>query len=280
MSSIRYRRTTTRLRDLRVAANLHALELARRLEWSPSKVSRLETGQRPPHITDVTDYLRALGVSGYAERQVLDLLLAESAPHWWWRRGLAATPDWRDAVDLEARATTVTTYAPALVPEILRTTEYAAAVVACRHALTPGRPNNRRVGLATGRQLTLFARENVDVTVLIDEPALHRRVVSPLEQRAQLKHLRTMAETIDLRVIPFDRMHPGLVTGAFTLCAFRDEPTTVHTDGDQPAIDTPEEITEYRALTATLLAAALTRTETATLLTHLTDTDQRVLAHA
>ncbi|MER7980421.1 helix-turn-helix transcriptional regulator [Streptomyces sp. NPDC095817] len=43
----------SRLREIRKDAGLTSTELARRLDWYPSKVSRIEHARTPPAITDI-----------------------------------------------------------------------------------------------------------------------------------------------------------------------------------------------------------------------------------
>ncbi|WP_018686636.1 helix-turn-helix domain-containing protein [Actinokineospora enzanensis] len=265
-TSTRYRRTTTQLRKLRLDAGLSALTVAERLNWCPSKLTRIELGRRDLRPDDVAEYLRVVGAKATERKSILRGLLAETAAHWWWNRHLEVPDAWRDAVDLESRAASVTVYASTLLPEVVQTADYAAAVLANSHPEMDESARHRRVTLTMSRQLVLFNRRKLPVTIIVDEPVLRRRVLPRAGGQDQLNHLKRLAARVDLRVVPDTHLHPGLSTHAFTLLTFRDEPTTLHTDGRYPAIDSPGQIAEYRHISRLLLSAALPPAESLALI--------------
>ncbi|WP_018682903.1 helix-turn-helix domain-containing protein [Actinokineospora enzanensis] len=270
MHRTRYRRTATRLRALRVDSGLNATTLAERLGWTSSKISHLELGQRRVTADDAARYLHALGVDFDEGRAILDDLDRDAQPHWWWQPQLDMPATWCEAVDLESRADSVTIYAAALIPDLAQTPDYAKAALACQHPTLTEPDLHRRVGLHTSRQLSLLSRASVDITAIIDESALHRRLLDPRQERAQLAYLRTLSPRVTFRVLPLGPPHPGMITGPFTLLTFPHEPTSVHTDGNHPTIEERDRVALYTATADTLRASALTPADSLAFLDSLT----------
>lgn len=84
--SARGRRLRTELRRLREDAGLTHAEVGRRLEWSASKVSRVETGQSRAQTGDVRDMLEIYGVTDHETVGALVQLAREARRRGWWTR--------------------------------------------------------------------------------------------------------------------------------------------------------------------------------------------------
>ena len=119
-----------RLRDLRRDARLTGQQLADLAGWHSSKVSKIEHGKQTPSEDDVRlwcEHTRALD-------QVAELIVAvRHIEAMWmeWRRVLGTGTRCRQNTSrlLEARAALVRWYEPVLIPGLLHTAEYAAAVM-------------------------------------------------------------------------------------------------------------------------------------------------------
>src|SRR5258708_7634859 len=74
----RARRLRHELRRLREEAGLTHSEVAHRLEWSPSKLSRIETGQSRVQTGDVRDLLEVYGITDQATYEALVQLAREA----------------------------------------------------------------------------------------------------------------------------------------------------------------------------------------------------------
>jgi hypothetical protein len=81
--SVRARQLAAELRRLRDVATLTGEEAAARLGWSPSKISRIETGQTPPTPADLRRVLDVYEVSG-TQRERLELLGQSAGQRGWW----------------------------------------------------------------------------------------------------------------------------------------------------------------------------------------------------
>jgi transcriptional regulator with XRE-family HTH domain len=115
---VRGRRLRYELRRLREQAGLTRDEVARRLERSGSKISRIETGQSRAQTGDVRDLLDVFGVHG-DEAEPLVQLAREARKRGWWTA-------YNDVftgthVGLEAEASAMRTYEPQIIPGLLET---------------------------------------------------------------------------------------------------------------------------------------------------------------
>ncbi|WP_017605004.1 helix-turn-helix domain-containing protein [Nocardiopsis alkaliphila] len=115
-----------RLRELRSEAGLSGRELAARLDWHPSKVSKLEHGRQTASVEDLRSWARVCGRPQAAEGLLAQLRSLET--HYAsWRRQLAGGhgPRQRSYSPLDARTRCFRIFEAACVPGILQTQDYA-----------------------------------------------------------------------------------------------------------------------------------------------------------
>jgi len=124
----RARRLRHELRRLREDAGLTHSEVAHRLEWSASKLSRIETGQSRVNTGDVRDLLDVYGVTDDTTREAFVQLAKEARRRGWWTRYTDVLGS-GTYVGLEAEASALHTYESQFVPGLLQTEDYARAVI-------------------------------------------------------------------------------------------------------------------------------------------------------
>ncbi|MBB3095826.1 transcriptional regulator with XRE-family HTH domain [Actinoplanes campanulatus] len=119
-----------RLRDLRKDAGLTGKGLADLAGWDSSKVSKIEYGRQAPSEEDIRAWCRACGVPGQAEDLVVTARDVESSYVEWRRRlrtGTRARQEKSQTLESETRL--MRWFEPVLIPGLLHTAEYAAAVL-------------------------------------------------------------------------------------------------------------------------------------------------------
>lgn len=209
------------LQKARNAAGLTQREAAQRLDWSESKLIRVENGEVSLSVTDLRAMLQLYEVT---DKQVV----AEMADAARGSRGSSWWSGFRDVVSAkyalylgqEASASVVRVFHPFLIPGLLHTEDYAFELLRVHCAEEYAR---RIVEMRVHRQRGLLGRpDSPEMIFVVGEEALHRWIGGPDVMRRQLRHLLGTWEQagITVQVIPFSAgSHPGLL-GSFTLLEF------------------------------------------------------------
>jgi transcriptional regulator with XRE-family HTH domain len=199
--TVRRRELGSVLRSLRAEAGLTVEQVADRLGFSRSKMSRLENGQRGVNNMDIQRLCGLYKVDKEQRRRMTELA-AEGKERAWWPSSLP----YYDYVGLEAVAASISDYGLALVPGLLQTPDYARAVVrAAVPTRTPGIAEER-VQVRMTRQRLLSTTTAPSFDAILDESVLHRVVGNPAVMLAQLRRLLEMSQlpTVSIRVVPYD----------------------------------------------------------------------------
>ncbi|MFJ7197404.1 MULTISPECIES: helix-turn-helix domain-containing protein [unclassified Streptomyces] len=197
----------TRLRELRITCpggRLTGAELAVRLGWTQSKISKLENGRQTASSEDLRLWAVATGHPEVYEELEARLRGFESHVRSW-RRQLASghrpvQDTWNELV---AGATTIHEWEPAMVSGMLQTADYARHVFLRYAELQYSvRDTEEAVRSRMQRQEWLY-RPGKRLHVLIWEPALRSLICPPHVLAAQLDRLAG--------VIGMDTVHLGIV---------------------------------------------------------------------
>lgn len=270
--SVRARQLAAELRRLRDAATLTGEEAAGQLGWSPSKISRIETGQTAPSPADLRRLLDLYEVVG-TQRGRLELLGQSAGQRGWWDAySDTLGAEYTALIALEAEAESVRWYSPMLVPGLLQTERYAREVIACGLLIAPPGEIERRVQVKMNRQRVLGKDNPLRLDVVLDEAAVLRTVGGAEVMQEQLAHLVTMAArpNITIQVLPLIAGPHPATTGEFTILAFPDliAPGVVYLENMTSDLYVEREADVYRYGLAfdRLRALALTPEESARLL--------------
>ena len=192
----------TLLRTFRIRKGWTAEQVAERLMVSPSKVSRLETGQRGASARDIRELCDLYEVDDEQRQHLTELAIEGKQRAWWQPLGVP----YSRYVGLEAEATSISDYGLGIMPGLLQTADYARAVV--RAAVPKWVPEvvEQRVQGRIVRQQRFFSEHPPRFEAVVDESVLHRVVGSPAIMRAQLERLLELSDLprVTLRVIPYD----------------------------------------------------------------------------
>jgi transcriptional regulator with XRE-family HTH domain len=227
--SVRARQLSAELRRLRDAIRLTGEEVAERLGWSPSKVSRIETATTAPSLADLRQLLDVYDVSG-TQRERLELLGQNLGQRGWWD-AYADTldSDYAAYIALEDQAASVRWYAAQIVPGLLQSEDYAREIIRSGSWTYPPGEIERRVQVRMNRKRVLTRTDPLSLMVVLDEAVLHHQVGDLMLMRGQLQHLVEMSErpNVDLQVLPNTAgAHPA-VQGEFVIVGF---PELIATD--------------------------------------------------
>lgn len=257
----RRRRLGAELRRLREEAGLTIDRVAEALECSPSKVSRIETGQVSATPRDVRDMLGLYRVDD--ERlEAMVQVAREARQRGWWQK-FVDVPDGVPAyVGLEAAATSIDVYMSLIVPALLQTPDYARAVIAAVRPDLPASELDRRVELRLRRQELLDQERPPVMRVLLDDALLRRPVGGPAVMAAQRRRLLADADrpAVTIQVLEVAAgAHAGM-DGPFTIFGFpapaERDVVALDSAADALYLEGPEDVARYRRVFELLLPAA------------------------
>jgi transcriptional regulator with XRE-family HTH domain len=271
-TSVRSRQVAAELRALREQAGLSGNEVAKRMGMSPSKISRIETGNSGLQIEDVAALLGLYQVPAAKRDELLDLV-RRSEERGWWTRQPGLPQLWRSLIDFEAKATRVQNYEALVVPGLLQTAEYARASIQGIAPTISDAELDNLVAARMARQAVLTRASAPQFFAVVDEGALRRPIGEPGVMRRQLLHLLGVVEQphLTLRVVPTAAgAHAGL-RGPFVILEFAEEPALVFVENQSTGLFLEEEadLAAYRVALGNILNAALAPPATAELIVQL-----------
>jgi transcriptional regulator with XRE-family HTH domain len=245
------RRLRTELRRAREDARRTQREVADELDWSPSKVIRIEGGQVAVSVTDLKALLAFYQVKDDDRVDELVTLARQSRKQPWSQYRDVVSPGAATYFGYEASASVVRQWEPLLVPGLLQTEDYAFAVV----TQVSGRDERqaRRLVEARVERQELLKREGTpELFFIVSEAAVRLAIGGPSVMAAQLRRIVELSERPDVtfRVMPFSRgAHVGL-QGPFALLEFPDpeDGDVLHLESreDSNFVDEDEQTSRYR----------------------------------
>ncbi|MFD3455842.1 helix-turn-helix domain-containing protein [Streptomyces sp. NPDC058691] len=260
--TVRRRRLGSELRKLREQKGMTAEEVAARLLVSQSKISRLENGRRSISQRDVRDLC---GVYGVDDARLVDSLMnmaRESRQQGWWH-AFGDVP-YSVYIGLETEAESLRVYDSLVVPGLLQTRNYAAAVI--EGTLPEATPEQieKRIEIRLRRQERVTDPDiPLRFWVVMDESALRRVVGSKDVMREQLEYLTQMSGQahVTVQVLPYDAgAHPGM-SGNFAILEFADatDSSVVYIEGvtSDLYLEKPTDVHGYSVMYEHLRAQAL-----------------------
>lgn len=268
------RRLRNELRTARLNKELTQEQVARAMEWSLSKMNRIEKAKTGISTNDLKALLPLYGITDSERTEELIALARASRQIPWWRSyGDAAPTTLLELIDYESAASAICQFEPAVVPGILQTEEYALA--ALRLSYGEGSPAEHvpaLVDLRTRRRDLLSSEGAPKFSFLLDESVIRRLAGNPAIMSRQLMHLVDLADlpNVTIRVVPFTAgLHPG-VRGPFKVIEFDDEPdeNVAFLEGPRGDYisDDPEETKSYLETFNRIAQKALGPSETVGLL--------------
>lgn len=217
------RRLRLALRKAREAKGLTQGSVADALEWSISKVNRIEGGEVTVSGTDLRALLALYDVTDSAVITDLAATARAARQRGWWdqpRIREHLTPAMAQLLQFEAEATAIRVFHPTLVPGLLQTRAYAESILSF-WAFELSK-EDRAVRLEVRmrrREHFLNRRDPPAYVVVLDESVLHRQVGGARAMAEQLRTLLDLCRTgrIAIRVVPLDDAASIAMLGPFTI---------------------------------------------------------------
>jgi transcriptional regulator with XRE-family HTH domain len=265
------------LRRARLEAGLTQEHVATAMDWSLSKLIRIENGAVGISTNDLKAILAHYKITD--EARIADLLVLSKASRersWWSTYREVASSRLLQLIEYEAASFIVRNFQPLLIPGLLQTEEYAGTMI---RLLTPESPQSRVdtfIEIRMKRQQLLHRPDAPLMFFIMDEAAVRRSVGGTGAMRRQLQRLIDVSDmpNVTIEIIPFSAgEYPGL-QGPFMLFEFPDaaDDDVLYLEnprGDYLSRDDPEEILSFRERFEILRQASLGPTGSADFLRQL-----------
>lgn len=244
------------LRRAREAAGLTQRQVADALEWSMSKVNRIESGEVTVSRTDLQALLRLLEVTDTDLIGELTTRARMARQKGWWDRPEfreLLTPAMIQSLQFELDAHTIRSFQPVVVPGLLQTRRYAATILAgvgSEHLTDEVRAARLEVRMRR-RERLLNQPDPPTFQLVLDESVLLREVGGQQVMAEQLYDLleRIRSRRVSIRILP---MAPTVTYAAFGLffifeCLDKDVSLVYRESYDaDEAVSDPESIDRHR----------------------------------
>ena len=188
--TIRRRRLGADLRRLREQRSLRLEEVAGQLGVAPSTLSRIETGKTPTRTSYLALMLDLYGVEDAdLRRSLMDLAREGQRKGWWVGSDDLLPAGMGNYLGLEAEASDLRAFQSQVIHGLVRTPDYAKAVIAARRPDLEHGQAERLARVAVRRQDVLHGSDPIRLSLVLDESVLLRAVAGPDVMRAQLEYL-------------------------------------------------------------------------------------------
>ncbi len=208
--TIHRRRLRNELRRAREDAHSTQKEVTTAMDWSTSKLIRIESGTVNISTNDLRALLTFYGVTPDRVDELVQLARAarEVTPWSPWRN--VVSPEYLAFLGYESSASIIRNFEPVLIPGLVQTEEYARAVI---ETIEPQDKVEPLVDLRMQRQELLVRTNPPKLNFILDEAVIRRRVGGTDVMRRQIRRLLEVSQQahITVRVVSFEHgMYPRL----------------------------------------------------------------------
>lgn len=250
------RRVRDELRQARQDAGLTQEAVAEQMDWSMSKIIRIETGAVGVSTNDLTALLRLYKVKD--PERVKDLVTrgrVSRKPTWYSKYRQILSPVYFQYIEYETAASIIRSYEEILVPGLMQTEEYATSITRQYRGDFTTKMVRSLVEVRMRRQELLLGRANPPLLFFImDEAVICRLLGEDSLRKAQMEKLISMAERpeITIEIVPFSvGLHSGM-SDTFSILEFPGpSEDVIYFEGVRDSIftrDVTEQVAVYREL--------------------------------
>ncbi|MFF9483724.1 helix-turn-helix domain-containing protein [Streptomyces sp. NPDC014676] len=240
----------TELKRRREDAGFTQVELGARVFVSGGYIGQFEQAIRKPQLDVAQRIDGVLQTDGIFERLCRKLIDDRRYADYFAK-----------AAELEALATEICEFAPALVPGLLQTPEYARAVTLAMNPFAADEFIEEKVSGRVERARILKDATRPVYWVILHENVLRIPVGGPTVMAKQLDHVAALvrARTVVVQVLPDSAGAYALMNGMVVLMEFDDAPPTAYTEAVYSGnlLDDPAVVKRTRSAYDLLRAAAL-----------------------
>ncbi|WP_033344458.1 helix-turn-helix domain-containing protein [Catenuloplanes japonicus] len=253
------RRLSHALKQAREAAGRTRGDVAKAMDWSLSKVIRIETGTVGISTIDARALAGLYGITAPDRvEELLSLARNSRLRTWWSTLRDRVNPSYYAYIGLEDESIEVLYFAPTTLPTLLQSPGYASRSA----PELPTGDRDTRIGVRLRRQEEILNKTRPPrITAIIDEAVLHRIAHAPTRLPEELTHLLSLSAVphITIQVLPFSA-GPAPVVAPFAILQFPDpdeDVMYVENAVSDDVIDRPEEVAPYLDIFRELRAKSL-----------------------
>ncbi|NRN65913.1 Transcriptional regulator [Kibdelosporangium sp. 4NS15] len=245
-------------------------EVADALEWSTSKIIRIETGGVGISKTDLIALLRHYGVEEQRVDELVEVARISRQSAWWDQYRDRFTPEFIRFIGYEQSAKLIRTFAALTIPGVLQTRAYATAILESFN--TPVDRISLNVDVRLKRQELLDQADPPELFFILDEAVVRRWVGGPEVMREQLLKLKELNNHphVSIQIARFDIGAYLGMKGSFGVLEFPQDQDYVvlveHAHGDELIQNNPERASGFVATFFDLEALASPKSETDSIL--------------
>jgi transcriptional regulator with XRE-family HTH domain len=267
------RRLRQRLRRAREAAGLTQHQVAEAVDWSVSKIIRIENGKVAVTTSDLRALLGIFGIDASEIDAWIELARLSRQPTVAAQYADVLPRPFADWLEYEAYASIIRQYETKLIPGVLQTPDYAQSIVEAHLVGRYSEPEiSRIVDARLQRAAPLVGSSGPTMSFIIDEAALRRGIGNErtltsfdvmLEQLTAIKRLNTLGrarngETVEadlnqhmqIQIVPFEVGSYSMLRGPLELLEFAgtEDPNMVYIEGrlgDHIVLDSDAETATY-----------------------------------
>ncbi|MFI6102466.1 helix-turn-helix domain-containing protein [Lentzea sp. NPDC051213] len=216
------KRLLAELRQTRDGLGLSQQAVADAMDWSVSKLIRIEKGENKISVTDVQALLFHYGVrddARVAEMVGMTRAIRQSKSAWMEKYRGSFTEQFAKFVELETAAIRIRQLQLNVVSGLLQTPDYAYALV--KSYGSPDEVVERGVEIRMHRQAVLDP-DGPEIFIILDESVLHRVIGNEGVLRRQLLRIKEVAamDHVKIQIVPFSAgVHPAM-KGSFSILEF------------------------------------------------------------
>ncbi|MET9085257.1 helix-turn-helix transcriptional regulator [Streptomyces sp. NPDC004237] len=270
--SLNRRKLRLALKAARDKRGLTQREAAEALEWSLSKLIRIEAGTVSLSVTDLRALLREYGIEDQnVVSELEEAARGSKGQSWWTEYNDVISPPFAQYLGYESAATSIRGYHPSLIPGHLQTADYITAIF--EGGRTPA-SIQRRLDLRMARQDRALQESGPELEMILDEAAVRRQLGGPAVMRRQLAFLKELIteHRAVVRVLPFTAGAHDSLDGSFILLGFRDDEDVLYKAGPG-GVDTVRDdravVARYQECFEDLRNKSLSQEDTLTMLDEL-----------
>jgi transcriptional regulator with XRE-family HTH domain len=222
---VQRRRLRGELRKARQDAGLTQEHVAEQMDWSLSKIIRIETGSVGISTNDLTALLRLYNVQGTDRvRRLVELARAARQQSRWSKYRDSVPPAFFQFLEYEAAASVERGYESFLIPGLLQTEQYAATVISEYKGNYTPKTIRARVEIRMARQQFIEQPNSPRLHFILDEAVVQRLMGDKEARGEQLRKLVEMAARphVTIEILPFSAGLHRSLGETFTILEFQD----------------------------------------------------------